>query len=432
MEIVNYGEFSLALHERLQTDRYPSNGTIEVTRRCPLTCSHCYNNLPMGDHAARSTELTLEEHCRILDEIAEAGCLWLLFTGGEIFARKDFLDIYTYAKRKGFLITLFTNGTLLTPQIADYLSEWRPFAIEITLYGRTRETYERLTGIPGSFDKCIRGIELLMERGLPLSLKTVAVTVNRHEIWEMKRYAEEELGVGFKFDALMSPRIDCSQSPLGVRLTPEETVELDLQDEKRVSEWKKFAERFGGPVNRGEHSEEVYHCGGGLNSFAIDPQGRMSICVLSHLDTYDLRQGSFLDGWNDFLFRVRSRKMSMQTKCVSCEIKAMCGMCPANGELESGHAEKPVDYLCQVAHLRAQSFDIEIPAHGDCEYCEAGTGFEELMHSVDNLRKRGQARVVNAETRSRYLPVMSISGEGASNDAATSCGSGGCSSCSAH
>jgi radical SAM protein with 4Fe4S-binding SPASM domain len=432
METVNYGEFSLALHERLQTDRYPSNGTIEVTRRCPLVCSHCYNNLPMGDYEARSTELSLEEHCRILDEIAEAGCLWLLFTGGEIFARKDFLDIYTYAKRKGFLITLFTNGTLLTPQIADYLSEWRPFSIEITLYGRTRETYENLTGIPGSFDRCIRGIELLMERGLPLSLKTVAVTINQHEIWEMKRYAEEELGVGFKFDALMSPRIDCSQSPLGVRLTPEETVELDLQDPKRVAEWKKFAERFGGPVNRGEHREEVYHCGGGLNSFAIDPQGRMSICVLSHRDTYDLRQGSFLDGWNDFLFKVRSRKVSMETKCVRCEIKAMCGMCPANGELESGHAEKPVDYLCQVAHLRAQSFDIEIPEHGDCEYCEGGTGHGELMRSVDALRRRGQSRVVRAETRSRYLPVMSAAVEGASNDAATSCGSGGCSSCSAH
>ena len=71
-----------------------------------------------------------------------------MFTGGEIFARRDFLDIYTYAKRKGFLITLFTNGTLITPRIADYLAAWRPFAIEITLYGRTKDTYERLTGIP--------------------------------------------------------------------------------------------------------------------------------------------------------------------------------------------------------------------------------------------------------------------------------------------
>ena len=194
METVSYGEFSQTFHARTMERHLPLSGTIEVTRRCPLTCVHCYNNLPMADHEAARTELSYEEHCRILDELADAGCLWLLFTGGEIFARRDFLDIYTYAKTKGFLITLFTNGTLITPRIADYLAMWRPFAIEITLYGRTRETYERLTGVPGSYDKCLRGIHLLLERKLPLALKSVAVSVNVHELHDMQAFADE-LGV---------------------------------------------------------------------------------------------------------------------------------------------------------------------------------------------------------------------------------------------
>src|SRR2546422_10996846 len=238
MKHQGYAEFSLELHERLFKHRIPVNGTIEVTRRCPLECAHCYNNLSMGDQEARRSEMTYEEHCRLLDEITEAGCLWLLYTGGEIFARKDFLDIYTYAKQKGLLIGLFTNGTLITPKIADHLVEWRPFTIEITLYGRTRETYEQLTGIPGSYDRCMRGIRLLMERRLPLALKTVGVTINKHEIGAMKRFAEEELGVAFKFDSMINPRIDCSQSPLAVRLRPEEVVELDLQDPERAGEWR--------------------------------------------------------------------------------------------------------------------------------------------------------------------------------------------------
>ena len=194
METVSYGEFSQIFHARTMQRHLPLSGTIEVTRRCPLTCVHCYNNLPMADHEASSTELSYAEHCRILDELADAGCLWLLFTGGEIFARRDFLDIYTYAKTKGFLITLFTNGTLITPRIADYLAIWRPFAIEITLYGRTKETYERLTGVPGSYEKCLRGIHLLLERKLPLALKSVAVTVNVHELHDMQEFADE-LGV---------------------------------------------------------------------------------------------------------------------------------------------------------------------------------------------------------------------------------------------
>lgn len=385
METQPYADFSLAFHQRVVDDRVAVNGTIEVTRRCPLICAHCYNNLPMADQEARLSELTYEEHCRIVDEIVEAGCFWLLYTGGEIFARRDFLDIYTYAKKKGLIITLFTNGTLITPKIADYLVEWRPFAIEITLYGRTKETYERLTGIPGSYEKCLRGISLLMERGLPLKLKTVGVTINKHEIWEMKRFAED-LGLEFKFDSMINPRIDCSQSPLGVRLTPEEIVELDLQDPKRVAEWHRFAAKFNGPAHSPEHSDEVYHCGGGINSFAIDPQGKMSICVLSHFDTYDLRKGSFREGWENFLLKVRRKKTARITKCTACHLKAMCGMCPANGELENGDPEAPVDFLCKTAHLRAHSFGLPVAPHGECEYCEGGKGFPALMRSLSALK----------------------------------------------
>ena len=184
---------------------------------------------------ARRRELDTSELRRIIDEIAEAGCLWLLLTGGEIFARKDFLDIYIHAKQRGLFVSLFTNGTQVTPAIADYLAVWRPFAIEVTLYGRTRETYERLTGVPGSFDRCMRGIQLLKERGLPLKLKTVAVTINRHEIAGMQRFAEEELGLPFKFDGMINARIDCSGSPLAVRLAAREMVALDVGDPVRRS-----------------------------------------------------------------------------------------------------------------------------------------------------------------------------------------------------
>jgi radical SAM protein with 4Fe4S-binding SPASM domain len=419
VETISYAEFSLDLHHRMLAERLPANGTIEVTRRCPLNCQHCYNNLPMGDKAARSRELSCEEHCRLIDEIVEAGCLWLLFTGGEIFARRDFLDIYTYAKRKGLIITLFTNGTLITPRIADYLAEWRPFNIEITLYGATRETYERLTGVTGSYDRCLRGINLLLERGLPLKLKSVAVTVNKHEILEMQRFAES-LGVEFKYDAMMSPRIDCSQSPLAVRLRPEEIVELDLADPTRVAEWRRIAAQFNG---LSPQRDEMYECGGGINSFAVDPEGKMSICVLSHVDAYDLRAGSFRDGWEKFLQPVRHKKRTRLTKCTNCQMKSTCGMCPANGELENNDPEAPVDFLCQVSHLRAATLGFPVAPHGSCEYCEGGDRYEELMRSVSDLRRRARDERLHARLN-RYLPVLMLEQESAAG-----CATGGCGSC---
>jgi radical SAM protein with 4Fe4S-binding SPASM domain len=385
VELERYQEFSARLHRKVVAERVPANGTIEVTWRCPLACVHCYNNLPLGDQTARRGELTREEHFSIVDQIVEAGCLWLLYTGGEPFARPDFLDIYTQAKRRGLLVTIFTNGTLITEKVADYLAEWRPFAIEITLYGRTRETYERVTRVRGSYDRCMRGIQLLLERRLPLKLKTMALRANRHEIWEMQRFAEDELGVEFKFDAMINPRIDCSASPLATRLTPDEVAAFDLLDPRRTSEWQSFCERFNGPVLAGERADDLYHCGGGIGSFAIDPEGRMSLCVLSRRDTFDLRTGTFREGWDECVRTVRSRKITRLTKCVACEIKAMCGMCPANGELEAGDPETPVDFLCHVAHLRAHALGIAVPPHGACEYCEGGERHQDLMTSLARL-----------------------------------------------
>ena len=387
MKIQKYADWSLELNQRLVTQRVPLGGCIEVTSRCPHKCVHCYNNLPLGDKEARRSELTYEEHCRILDEITDAGCLWLLYTGGEIFARKDFLDIYSYAKQKGLLITLFTNGTLITPEIADYLAKWSPFSIEITLYGHTKETYEKITRIPGSYERCMRGIRLLIERGLPLKLKTVALTLSKHEIWDMKRFTEEDLGLEFKFDAMINPRIDCSLTPLAVRLTPQEVVELDLKDPKRMAEWKKFTERVNGPVHSPEDRDELYHCSGGVTAFAVDPSGKLSICGFSREEAWNLRTGCFREGWERSLLEMRHKKITRHTKCDACEIKAMCGMCPANGELENRDPEEPVDFLCQVAHLRAHVLGVPIPPHGDCEYCEGGEGYTDLMRSVTALNQ---------------------------------------------
>lgn len=278
MESVSYGDFSARLHRRIVSRRVPIDGTIEVTWRCPLRCSHCYNNLPMNDSRARDGELSFEEHCRILDEITESGCLWLLYTGGEVFARSDFLDIYLHARKNGLLVSLFTNGTLITPRAADCLARWTPLSIEITLYGRTRETYERLTGTPGSFDRCMRGIRLLTERRLPLKIKTMAVSINKHEIWDMKRFVEEDLGLEFRFDASINPRIDCSRGPLTVRLAPVEVVELDLLDRARIAEWKRFASQFNGPALSPSCDSELYQCGAGID-FVLDQPAWETECL---------------------------------------------------------------------------------------------------------------------------------------------------------
>lgn len=418
MNSVSYGEFSQFVHREFQAQRVPLQVSIEVTRRCPLVCQHCYNNLPMGDLEARNRELTKEEYCRVLDELADLGTVWILFTGGEIFARKDFLDIYTYAKRKGFLITLFTNGILVSEKIADFLREYPPFAIEITLYGRTKETYEKLTQLPGSYDRCLRGIRLLVERGLPLKLKSVGTTINKHEVLGMRRFAEQEMGVDFKVDSVINPRIDCSHAPLAVRLSAEEIVALDLNSPKLVAEYRKsLHDDFAAPPSA---AGTLYSCGGGLQSFAMDPYGHMSICVLSHQQTYDIRKGSVREGWERFLFAVRQQKRrDPLAKCVRCRLHSVCSMCPANGELENRDAESPVDFLCETAHLRAMALGLSVPEHGECAFCAGGARHAALATSAERIASQ-QVNPEDWVSPQSLLPVL--------NNVPVTSGCGGCGS----
>jgi radical SAM protein with 4Fe4S-binding SPASM domain len=425
LENAVYSDLTGLVHQRYLGKRAPLEVSIEVTRRCPLECLHCYNNLPMSDHAARVQELSFEEHCRLLDELVAAGCLWILYTGGEIFARKDFLEIYTEAKKRGFLITLFTNGTMITPRIADYLAEWRPVGIEITLYGATRETYEALTQIPGSYDRCIRGIRLLLERNLPLKLKTVPTTVNQHEVLQMKRLAAEEFGVEFKFDPLINPRIDCSQSPLAVRLSPEQAVALDFSEPRRMEDYRRMAEREQATALKTDEGEkQKYSCGGGVNGCAVDPYGTMSICVISHQQGYNIREGSFTEGWDGPLREIRNQPRTRPTICDRCQIQSLCSMCPANGELENGDPESPVEFLCQVAHLRAYALGCEVPEHGDCACCKDGAQHVALMAAAKRLQN--QKPEANSWSGGRPAsPVLNVLQTSSGYQGA------GCSSCAA-
>ena len=63
-------------------------------------------------------------------------------------------------------------------------------------------------------------------------------------------------------------------------------------------------------------------------------------------------------------------------------------MCPANGELENGDRESPVDFLCHVAHLRAVAVGVEVPAHGECEFCAGGSEYSGLMESARRIASK--------------------------------------------
>jgi radical SAM protein with 4Fe4S-binding SPASM domain len=342
------------LHAAMAKRRIPFSGSLEVTFRCNLRCVHCYVGKQRSG-TPNLQEMSTNEIYRILDQITEAGCLWLLLTGGEPLVRPDLLEIYSYARRKGLIVTLFTNGTLLTERIADALAEMPPFLTEITLYGNTQETYERVTGIPGSHARCLHGIDLLLKREIPLKLKTMVMRSNQHELKDMQDFAKR-LGVGFRFDPLINAGLDGEGAPVSQRLSPKEVVKLDLSDPIRIKDWKDFADQH---ASIEPDNVNLYICGAGKNTFNIDPFGDMSPCIMSRSQTYNLREGSFHEGWFDFMENVRNQHLTKRRKCDTCRLMPICGQCPGWATLESGNAQQPVDYLCLVTHLRAEFIGLQ-------------------------------------------------------------------------
>ena len=198
---------------------------------------------------------------------------------------------------------------------------------------------------------------------------------------------------------------------------------LEFQDPVRKAEYARLAEaEFAANLPA---SKKKYTCGGGHNGCAIDPSGRMTICVLSHRDGYDLRSGTFEQGWNGRLKEIRSTEVSRETICTHCRIRSLCSMCPANGELEGGDAESPIDFLCQVAHLRAFALGLEVPAHGDCDCCMGGRSHAALRESAERINKNSPApeNVIPFAVSNGLLPVLNGAG---------ACSTGSCDSCSTH
>ena len=357
---VNYTQFGKRLYAQVHGKRIPVNGSIELTFRCNLRCVHCYCNVPPNDPSAIEGEMKTGEILRILDQISEAGCLWFLMTGGEPLLRQDTLEILIHAKKKGLITSLFTNGTLVTPDFADRLAEWQPHSVEITLYGATQETYERITRVPGSFQRCMRGIELLLERRVPLALKTMAMTLNKEQIPELKAFAEER-GLKFRFDPLLNPRLNGSKGPCDFRLSPDEVLRMDLEDEQRSREWRECCAKFIIPPS----SEYLFACGAGISTFHIDPYGQMSACEMARFRCYDLRHSSFREGWNDVIPEILKLRPKANYPCSHCELISLCGQCPGWAWLEKGSMEQPVEYLCRIAHLRAAAFRETKPMSGE-------------------------------------------------------------------
>jgi radical SAM protein with 4Fe4S-binding SPASM domain len=344
----------LALKTAGKKEHYPWCGQLELTYRCSLDCVHCYGKA-MADG---KRELTTAEWKRIIDTLHREGCLWLVFTGGDPLIRDDFLQLYSYAKKKGFIITVYTNGHLLTGKIIARLVKEPPLSIEITLNGITSKTYESITQVKGSLARVVKNIRLLAKTKIKLILKSNCLKQNKHEIAGIKAWTEKVLGgaaenkLRFKYGPLIYPRLDGDRTPCDYQLSFEEMVEFKRQD---GDIWRGYQEELHrdspGPQRDGSF---LYRCDSWKQYFHINPYGRLKFCSLSDKFSVDLKTTPFKEGFYKFS-RLLGQKFKTDSKCRDCRLRPVCYFCPARAYLETGNEEAPVPYYCRLAKETAKA-----------------------------------------------------------------------------
>jgi len=335
-----------AMFDRAVAQRVPLNGSIAMTHRCHLRCVHCYLGCERQALPARG-ELDAAFWSSVIDQVAEAGCLNLLITGGEPLLRPDFARVYRQARERGILVTVFTNATLVDEPIVRLFEELPPEEVEVTLYGASEEVYERVTGVKGSYRRCLAAIDRLLDRGLAVGLKSVILTDNEHEMSALRKMAADR-GLDFRVDGALFPCRDGDRRPLDHRVSPERAVAVEMEDQDLREKTAEYYERTRGAAP----SARLFDCMAGLTSFHVDPEGTLLPCLMVSTHGFDLRQGSFREGWEGVIPRFREQEIRPGYHCHECEMRFLCGACPAQAGMESGSPHRKAEYMCRLGEAR--------------------------------------------------------------------------------
>ena len=342
------------IFDELRRRCVPLAGSLELTHRCDLRCSHCYQFSPRPGEA----EMDTSQVVGLLDRLREAGCLFLNLTGGEPLLREDLPEILEEAAERHFALTLQTNAFRLDGEVADRLARVPGLRVDVSLHAASEEKHDAFCGVKGGFRAALGALELLRERGVPCMTKTVVTRLNVGELEGVERLAEERGAAAF-FSSMVFPRNDGDDAPLSLRLSDSELEAfVDFQAGQTARLLEKLGEGGGGadaasaglpaggppevpgcgeavPDARGR---VLRGCGAGRTAFCVNPYGDLYPCVAWPQVVGNVLEEDFMQLWQGsaMLAELRETGFNLSEECVTCQILADCPLCPALSFLEEG------------------------------------------------------------------------------------------------
>ncbi|MCP4151968.1 MAG: SPASM domain-containing protein, partial [bacterium] len=260
-------------------------------------------------------------------------------------------DILSYARQKGLMVSVVSNGSLLDEErvkkIKDTL-DLRFDKIQVSLDGSNAKVHEKQRGVRGIFKKTIRGIELLTKYGIPYTICSVATLINLADIPAIIQLAEEK-GAGIyrlmhlhPFGKAVEPHIykkyglsfaqECALLEFIERKREEHN---DNSERMHISEENGFVFQFNHRTLRRKRKKDkklkpaTLTCTAGTSSFSIGPEGNVAACSFfqpyPELFMGNVKRQSIEDIWNDEESFAKFRNVTeSQGKCRTCDYLNDC------------------------------------------------------------------------------------------------------------
>lgn len=320
----------------------PLSVQLDLTYRCNERCVHCY--LDHEDHG----EMTTTEIKDLLDQLAQAGVLFLTLSGGEIMLRRDFFEILEHARALLFSVKLKTNAILIRENEARRLRSLGVHSIQISIYSHRPEIHDAITKVQGSLRRSVDAIRFLKSEGLNVSIANALMLQNIGDYPGVKALGEE-LGVGVTMDPTITPRMDGDRSLLALGLGHAELAKV-FRDESLIGNAEEFCAP---PPKVTEDDLDSLPCSAGHTACYVSPYGEVYPCVQFPLPTGNVRKSKFLDIWRHSpeFDEVRSIKLRDMTSCSQCAHGGTCTRCPGLAYME-GNMRGPSSQDCEKSFAR--------------------------------------------------------------------------------
>lgn len=342
---ISWDEYSNTMARQCAQLRIPQSGTFELTPLCNFRCKMCYVRLEKEQMESQGRMLTADEWISLGKKAVDTGTLFMLLTGGEIFTRSDFKEIYEGLSELGLVITLYSNGYLITDEIIQLLRRIPPTKLRITMYGASDATYEKVCGIRNGYTVVTKVIDQLLEANINVALSMTVIKDNAEDFKAVEAYAKAK-GVLFGYTYEI-------EKPVRGATSDAECVRFDYGNATELL--GKSKEEIDCILPKG-HNRKMFPgaagevntiCGAINRCFWITWNGRMNMCSLVSSIQENVLEEDFDTAWNQLCNRLAL--LQRPKKCNGCEYIHYCNSCPGALESETGNPEETSERICNKA-----------------------------------------------------------------------------------